>query len=110
MDVFSRVADFEASAIRRFISGVIGSLLALGLVHAGVIVIPLPRGSDVTNVFDACVQGCGWAQTTVLLALGLTLGFSERLLTSVGNALIPAQSKTSSPDNAAKIREDPEAT
>lgn len=109
VDVYSRVADFEARAIRRFISGVMGSLLALGLVHAGVVVIPLPRGIDVTHVFDACVQGCGWAQSTVLFAFGLTLGFSERLLTSVGDALIPSRSKASTHEHAAKSREDPEA-
>jgi hypothetical protein len=91
--VYKKVADFEARAARRFVSGVMAALLALGLIQAGVVVIPLPRGGDLTNAFARCAQGCGWAQASLLFGAGMILGFSERLLTSLGDSLVPTQAK-----------------
>lgn len=109
VDVFSKVADFFTRAARRVFSGVLGALLALGLVQAGIIVIPLPRGTDLTTVLGACALDCGWARATVLFTFGATLGFSERLLSTIGESMLPSTSRGSSAERAA-VRAQPGAT
>jgi hypothetical protein len=94
VDVYKRVADFDVRVITRLVSGVMASLVTLGLIQTGVIVIPLPRGADLLSVLSTCDQGCRWAEALILFALALPLGFSERLLTAVGDALVPSQAKT----------------
>lgn len=86
--VYRRVADFWSRAAQRFVSGVMASMLALGCLHAGVLVLPLPRGTDVASVFNACAQECGWAQSTALFAVAMALGFTERLLASLGESML----------------------
>jgi hypothetical protein len=86
--VYRRVADFWARAAQRFVSGVMAAMLGLGCLQAGVLVLPLPQGADVASVFNSCALGCGWAQSTALFAVAMALGFTERLLSSLGESML----------------------
>lgn len=81
----------------RIATGLVGSLVGIGLLGSGVINISLPNGWTADKLLTACLSvtppastpECSVGGGLFIVAIAMLLGFTERLLTSLESRVIP---------------------
>lgn len=93
------MADAESDAyVRRIImrvgTGLVAAVIGGGFLASGILTISLPAGR-LTDIMEQCGRtasgqpGCSTGNLLILLGLGIVLGFSERMLTSLEDRIFP---------------------
>jgi hypothetical protein len=96
LTIYGEWASYFVSIARRIGTGLVASLIGIGLACSGIVSLPVGTGLSLTQVIDACMSrlpgdaSCTPSHMLTLMAIAMLLGFSERAITSFSDRLFAA--------------------